>query len=381
MTNPYFPEIHGIFGFGCMRFPKAGDEIDRAQVCQMVDAFLEAGLNYFDTAHGYHSGLSEPTLKACLTSRYPRDRFLLTDKLTDEFFKSEEEIRPFFASQLEACGVDYFDFYLMHAQNIRNFEHFKACRAYETAFALKAEGKIRHVGISFHDTAENLDKILNAYPEIEVVQIQFNYLDDGDPAVDSRRVFETCVKHNKPVIVMEPIKGGTLTNLPEECLALCREADRSPAELALRYAASPEQMCMVLSGMSSLEQVKENVSFMAKAMPLDAAELDAVERIRTHLRSLKLIGCTGCRYCVDGCPMGILIPDMFQALDFRNEKHDWNQDRYYRRVLTVDHGTASACIGCGACEMSCPQNLPIRDYLAQIADRFEPWLKKEEDSD
>ena len=371
MTNPFFPEIHGKFGFGCMRFPKLGDEIDRAQVSQMFDVFLKAGLNYFDTAHGYHSGLSETTVRECLSSRYPRERYLLTDKLTDEFFQCEADVRPLFAAQLEACGVEYFDFYLMHAQNIRNFQHFKACRAYETAFALKAEGKIRHVGISFHDTTENLETILNTYPEIEVVQIQFNYLDDGDIAVDSRRVYETCVRHGKPVIIMEPVKGGTLTKLPEECLAFCRAVGRSPAELALRYAAAPAQVCMVLSGMSTLEQVEENVGFMAEPQPLNEAEQAAVEQIRTHLRSLKLIGCTGCRYCVDGCPMGILIPDMFHALDFRREHHDWNEDRYYRKVLTAEHGKASDCVGCGACEMSCPQNLPIREYLAQIAARYE----------
>lgn len=371
MTNPFFPEIRGKFGFGCMRFPKLGDEIDRAQVSQMFDVFLKAGLNYFDTAHGYHSGLSETTLRECLTSRYPRDRYLLTNKLTDAYFRSEADVRPLFESQLEACGVDYFDFYLMHAQNIRNFRHFQACRAYETAFALKAEGKIRHVGISFHDTAENLETILNTYPEIEAVQIQFNYLDDGDLAVDSRRVYETCVRHGKPVIIMEPIKGGTLTNLPEEAMAFCRAVDRSPAELALRYAAAPEQVCMVLSGMSSLEQMEENLRFMAEPQPLNEAEQTAVEKIRTHLRSLKLIGCTACRYCVDGCPMGILIPDMFHSLDFRTPRHDWNQDRYYRNVLTKEHGKASDCIRCGACEAICPQGLPIRDYLAQIAQRFE----------
>lgn len=372
MNNPFFPEIHGKFGFGCMRFPQLGEEIDREQVSRMVDTFLDAGFNYFDTAHGYHSGLSETTLKVCLTSRYPRDRYLLTDKLTGSYFENETDIRPFFESQLAACGVEYFDFYLMHAQNARNFEQFRACRAYETAFALKAEGKIRHVGLSFHDTAEVLEKILTTYPQVEVVQIQFNYLDDGDLAVDSRRVYETCVKHGKPVIIMEPIKGGTLTNLPEECLAYCRELGKSPAELALRYAASPEQVFMVLSGMSALEHVQQNVRFMADALPLSDAELAAVDRIRNHLRSLKLVGCTGCRYCVDGCPMGILIPDMFHSLDFRAEKHDWNQDRYYRNVLTAAHGKASDCVRCGACEGVCPQNLPIRDYLAQIAEKFEP---------
>ena len=371
MTNPFFPEIHGKFGFGCMRLPEVNGEIDLEHFSKMVDCFLEAGLNYFDTAHVYHGGKSEPALKAALTSRHPREAYLLADKLSGSTFETEADIRPLFARQLELLGVEYLDFYLMHAQNARNFEKYKAYRAYETALALKAEGKIRHVGLSFHDTAEVLDRILTEYPQMEFVQIQFNYLDDGDPAVDSRRVYETCVKHNKPVVVMEPIKGGTLVKLPEEDKARYAELGKSPAEMALRYAAGYPQMTMVLSGMSDLDQVRENVSFMAPALPLNEAELAAVEAVRDHLRSMKLIGCTGCRYCVDGCPMGILIPDLFHSLDFRSERHDWNQDRYYRTVLTKDHGKASDCIRCGACEMSCPQNLPIRDYLEQIAERFE----------
>jgi len=372
MTNPFFPEIHGKFGFGCMRLPEVNGEIDLTHFSKMVDCFLEAGLNYFDTAHVYHGGKSEPALKAALTSRHPREAFLLADKLSGSTFETEADIRPLFAKQLDLLGVEYLDFYLMHAQNARNFEKYKACRAYETALALKAEGKIRHVGLSFHDTAEVLDRILTEYPQMEFVQIQFNYLDDGDPAVDSRRVYETCVKHNKPVIVMEPIKGGTLVKLPEEDKARYAALGKSPAEMALRYAAGFPQMMMVLSGMSDLDQVRENVSFMAPALPLNETELAAVEAVRDHLRSMKLIGCTGCRYCVDGCPMGILIPDLFHSLDFRAERHDWNQDRYYRTVLTKDHGKASDCIQCGACEMSCPQNLPIRDYLVQIAEKFEP---------
>lgn len=175
------------FGFGCMRFPMNGTEVDIPQTIQMVDEFLDAGFNYFDTAHGYLQGKSETALKECLTSRYPREQYILTDKLTDFFFKKEEDIRPFFESQLEACGVDYFDFYLMHAQNAENFKFFKSCRAYETAFALKEEGKIRHVGISFHDKAEVLEQILREYPQIETVQIQFNYVDYEDPAVEGRK--------------------------------------------------------------------------------------------------------------------------------------------------------------------------------------------------
>ena len=202
------------FGFGAMRLPMKGSEVDLDQTRQMVDTFLAEGFNYFDTAHGYIQGKSETALKACLTSRYPRDQYILTNKLTGGFFKSEEEIRPLFAQQLAACGVDYFDFYLMHAQNANEFQKFKACRAYETAFALKAEGKVRHVGISFHDTADVLEQILTEYPQIEVVQIQFNYVDYDDPAVQSRKCYEVCRKHNKPVLVMEPVKGGNLVNLP-----------------------------------------------------------------------------------------------------------------------------------------------------------------------
>ena len=223
MTNRFFPEIKGRFGFGCMRLPMCGEEVDLPQFCAMTDAFLDAGFNYFDTAHGYIRGLSETAIRAGLSSRHPRESFVLTDKLTANYFKSEADIRPFFESQLEACGVDYFDFYLMHAQGRDVYPHFQACRAYETALALKEEGKIRHLGISFHDKPEVLDRILCDHPEVEVVQMQFNYLDYEDPAVESRRVYETAVRHGKPVIVMEPVKGGALTQLPEKAQAVFDE--------------------------------------------------------------------------------------------------------------------------------------------------------------
>ena len=212
--------IKGILGFGGMRLPMKDGEVVIDEMNRMVDAFLEAGFNYFDTAHGYLQGQSELALRECLARRYPRDRFVLTDKLTECFFKSQADIRPLFEAQLQACGVEYFDFYLMHAQGLTNYDHFKACQAYETAFALKAEGKIRHVGISFHDRAEVLEQILTDYPYIEVVQLQFNYLDYDDPAVQSRRCYEVCCRHNKPVLVMEPAKGGSLVNLPPDARAV-----------------------------------------------------------------------------------------------------------------------------------------------------------------
>ena len=211
--------IEGIgknFGFGCMRLPMQGEEVDKEQFCRMIDLFLSEGFCYFDTAHGYLQGKSELAIRECLAARYPRERYILTDKLTAPYFKKKEDIRPFFESQLAACGVEYFDFYLMHAQSKDVFEHFKRCQAYEEALALKEEGKIKHFGISFHDKAEVLEQILKEYPQIEVVQIQFNYVDYEDPAVQSRRCYEVCRKYGKPVIVMEPVKGGNLVNLPEE---------------------------------------------------------------------------------------------------------------------------------------------------------------------
>ena len=253
-------KIKKNFGFGFMRLPMKDGEIDTEETKRMVDAFLDAGFNYFDTAHGYHKEKSEIALRECLTSRYPRESYVLADKLTENYFKTEADIRPILEEQLAACGVEYFDFYLMHSQCALNYPHFKACRAYETAFALKAEGKVRHVGISFHDRAEVLEQILTEYPEIEVVQIQFNYLDYDDPAVQSRKCYEVCVKHGKPVIVMEPVKGGNLVNLPEEAKDVLDELHGgSPASYALRFAAGFPGMMMVLSGMSSMEQMRDNL--------------------------------------------------------------------------------------------------------------------------
>ncbi len=360
------------FGFGAMRLPMKDGDVDISQTCQMVDAFLENGFNYFDTAHGYLGGKSELALKDCLTSRHPRENYILTNKLTNFFFKKEEDIRPFFASQLEACGVDYFDFYLMHAQGAENFAYFKKCRAYETALELKAEGKIRHFGISFHDKASVLERILTEYPQIEVVQIQFNYVDYDDPAVESRKCYEVCRKFGKPVIVMEPVKGGNLVNLPENAMAVLNELHGgSPASYAIRFAAGFEGILMVLSGMSSLEQMQDNISYMKNFHPLDERELAAVHKVHEIFRSMNLIPCTACRYCVDGCPQKISIPDLFAVMNTKQIYHDWNADYYYNQVHTKQGGKASDCIRCGKCEKACPQHLHIRDLLVDVAKEFE----------
>ena len=359
------------FGFGAMRLPMKDGEVDLEQTKKMVDLFLESGFNYFDTAHGYLSEKSEPALKECLTSRYPRDKYILTDKLTANYFNREEDIRPFFESQLAACGVDYFDFYLMHAQGAGNFPKFKSCRAYETAFDLKKEGKIRHVGISFHDRAVVLEQILTEYPEVEVVQLQFNYLDYEDPAVESRKCYEVCRRHGKPVIVMEPVKGGTLANLPSEAAAVLEELHGgSPASYAIRFAAGFEGIMMVLSGMSSMEQMEDNLSYMKEFKPLSDTERAAVEKVQAIFRGMGTIPCTACRYCVDGCPMKISIPDLFACMNTKMIHKNWNADFYYG-VHTREGGKASACIKCGKCEQVCPQHLHIRDLLVEVAGEFE----------
>ena len=370
-NNPFFPEISERFGFGCMRLPMKDEEVDIEQVKQMTDRFLERGFNYFDTAHGYIGGKSETALREALTSRYPRERYILTDKLTASYFEKEEDIRPFFESQLRACGVDYFDFYLMHAQSARNFGKFQSCRAYETAFALKAEGKIRHVGISFHDSPEVLEQILCRYPEIELVQIQFNYFDYEDPAVQSRAVYEVCCKYGKPVVVMEPVKGGSLVRLPEEAGLILDELGGSYASYALRFAEGFEQVCMVLSGMSDMAQMEDNLNTMRPFRPLDERERDAIDRVNEALRHRRLIQCTSCRYCVDGCPMHIRIPDVFSCYNSKGLHRGWNAAFYYNEVCTAKNGKASDCIGCGQCESVCPQHLPIRELLKDVAAIFE----------
>ena len=383
MGNRAFRENKKHLAFGMMRLPMIDGKIDNEQVCRMVDRFLEMGFNYFDTAHGYHDGLSEIAVRECLTSRHDRSEYVLTDKLTDEYFKSEEDIRPLIDLQLETCGVEYFDFLLMHAQNAKNFEFFKQCRAYETAFDLKAEGKVRHVGLSFHDKAEVLDRILTEYPDVEIVQIQFNYLDYESVSVESRKVYEVCRRHNKPVLVMEPVRGGNLVNLPEAAQKIFDDlrdetgSDCSNAGYALRFAAGFDGMEMVLSGMSNMEQMEDNLKTFSCCdgdfAPLTDKEREAVGKVADVFGSLGAIPCTKCRYCIEEkhCPMEIKIPSLFSC--YNNQVLFGKNNPWETYEFIIEHGSGKPgdCIECGMCEAVCPQHLEIRDLLKKVAEKFE----------
>ena len=359
-------------GFGLMRLPMRGDQVDMEELTKMVDLFLERGFNYFDTAHGYVGGKSETAIREALTSRVPRERYILTDKLSTHHFTKAEEIRPLFESQLEACGVEYFDFYLMHAQDANIYAKYQRLGAYEIAYGFKAEGKIKHFGISFHDRAEVLEKILTEHPEVEVVQMQFNYADYEDPSVESRKVYEVAQKHGKPVIVMEPIKGGSLLALPDAAQKIYDDlGGGSNASYALRFAAGFENIMMVLSGMSRLADMEENTATMGDFQPLSDRELDAVKRVVAIFKEQDMIPCTACRYCMEECPKGIRIPDLFALLNAKRVFHNWNTDYYYNNIHTGPGTKASDCLKCGKCERICPQHLPIRDLLVEVAGEFE----------
>lgn len=366
-----FEEIKGNLGFGCMRLPMKDDEVDYTEFSKMIDSFLENGFNYFDTAHMYVNGKSETALRDCLAKRHKREEYILTNKLSTPYFNSEEEIIPLFESQLELCGVDYFDFYLMHAQNKSIFEKFKRCRAYETAIELKKQGRIKHFGLSFHDKAEVLEQILTEYPEVEVVQIQFNYVDYEDVSVEGRKCYEVCRKFNKPIIVMEPVKGGALVRLPENALKIFDDLKGgSPASYAIRYAASFEGIFMVLSGMGNMDMITENMGFMKNFKPIDDAEMKAINKVTDIFVKQSLVNCTACKYCISECPQNISIPDLFACLNGKLSRGSQNADYYYEDY-TVSNGKASDCIECGACEEACPQKLEIRKLLKKTARIFE----------
>ena len=367
-------------GFGLMRLPQTDPEdwgsIDIPQMQQMVDYFLEQGFTYFDTAWMYCGGKSEEAVKEVLTSLHPRDSFTLTTKLPAYMLKEEKDREWLFQEQLRRTGAGFFDYYWLHDVNAESIRTFDRLNCWDFIREKKDQGLVRHIGFSFHDSPELLERILTEHPEVEYVQLQLNYLDWDSLGVQSRRCYETATRHGKPVIVMEPVKGGTLAKVPEELERKFKalEPDLSVPSWAIRFAASLENVMVVLSGMSNMEQMADNTGYMKDFRPLNAEEQALMREAAEIINRNITVPCTGCAYCTVNCPMNIAIPKYFSLynLDMQEAKEKfWTpQGGYYER-LTLEHGKASDCIKCGQCEAMCPQHLPIRKLLEDVAAHFE----------
>ena len=361
--------------FGLMRLPLLDENdatsIDIERVKGMVDMFMEQGFNYFDTAAPYHGKHSEIAFREAVVKRYPREAYTVTDKLSLFMIDKAEDIPKFFDDQLERLGVEYMDIYLLHAMDEELDAKAKKFQAFEFAAQKKKEGKIKHIGFSFHDTAEVLDKMLTEHPEVEYVQLQINYLDWEDEKVQSRKCYEVAVKHGKKVLVMEPVKGGALAKVSPSVEKMMRDynPDASPASWAVRFCASLENVVMVLSGMSNEEQIADNTSFMKDFKPLRKEELEILVQAAEIIRNDIAVPCTGCAYCVEDCPQKIAIPDYFKIYNhlkqFQGTSEKWDKQKYAKKA--EERGKASDCIECGLCEGHCPQHLQIRALLKDVA--------------
>ena len=367
-------DVNTKLGFGLMRLPLAEDKsIDFEQVCQMIDKFMEAGGTYFDTAYVYHDGKSESVAKEALVKRYPRESFTLATKLPAWEMKSAEDVQRIFDEQLERTGAGYFDYYLLHSVEKAHLPVYEKYDCFNWILEMKEKGLIKHAGFSFHDTPEMLDEILTKYPKMEFVQLQINYLDWENNIVQSRECYEVALKHNVPVIVMEPVKGGTLAQLPEKAGNMLKEANGevSEASWAMRFCASLDNVKVVLSGMSNMDQMEDNLNTMVDFKALSEDEGAVVKAVADEMLSMPIVQCTGCRYCVPGCPEGILIPDLIRCLNNTRLYGENPNAKNFHKRYTEEGGKASACIECGQCEGVCPQHLKIVEIVKEVAETFE----------
>ena len=368
-------------GFGMMRLPQLDPQdpskVDVEQVKQMVDLFMSRGFTYFDTAIMYNAFASQRVVKEALVDRYPRESFSLATKLHNGFFDTLEGRDKVFNEQLEQTGAGYFDYYLLHGIEASSLPKYEQLDCFNWLLDKKARGLVKHAGLSFHDTPELLDDILTRHPEMEFVQLQINYLDWESEWIQSRRVYETAVRHGKPVIVMEPVKGGTLAKVPEaaERLLKARDPEMSVASWGIRFAASLDHVMLVLSGMSSLAQMEDNLSYMDSFKPLNDEDIALTKQVAEIINAQIAVPCTGCAYCTEGCPMRIPIPRYFSLYneDMREdmEHKGWTINFTNYDNLAARFGRASECIACGQCESVCPQHLPIIDTLKDVSRHFE----------
>ncbi len=367
----YTLEGIGKLGFGLMRLPKNDDVIDIEQTKQMVDMFLDAGFTYFDTAWAYKG--SEDAIRQALVERHPRESYQLATKCAAWIdCKTRDDAIAQFETSLERTGAGYFDFYLLHNLGEHRTEKFNEFGLWDWILEQEAAGKIKHAGFSFHSTPEELDELLTAHPEMEFVQLQINYADWENPSVQSRGCYEVARAHNKPVVIMEPVKGGMLANPPESVARVLKEAEpeSSAASWAIRFAASLPGVITVLSGMSNVEQMADNLSYMKDFTGLTEAEQATLDRAREELAKIPLIPCTACNYCAKVCPMGVGISGTFMAMNMLTLYGDLKKAQDEEKWLVTEHDRkrATSCIKCSACEQACPQHIKIRDELVRCAE-------------
>lgn len=366
-------------GFGTMRLPRLDADdpasIDIEQFKKMVDMFIDRGFTYFDTAYPYHQEKSEEAVKEALVKRFPRESFYLADKMPILRVTKTEDYQTFFDEQRRRCGVDYFDYYLLHNLGRDRYVNTEKFGGFPFIAKLKKDGYVKNIGFSFHDDAETLDRILTDHPEVDFVQLQINYLDWNSIAIQSGACYEVAKKHGKKVTVMEPVKGGALVNLPQHALDKFKEfygdseSVLTPASLAIRYAASLDNVQMVLSGMSDISQLQNNTAYMRDFEPLNEAEYKLIDEITKILNSSGTIQCTSCRYCMEVCPGNINIPEYFGL--YNMHAVTGNKSNMYYERFSMNHGKASECIKCGKCEKNCPQHINIREKLEDFAALYE----------
>lgn len=362
-------------GFGLMRLPTLEDSsINLPLFCDMVDSFIKNGFTYFDTAYMYHNGTSESAVREALVNRYPRESYTLATKLPIWMVEGgKEALTPFFNRQREKTGVEYFDYYLLHAIDNENIAKYDEHDCWNWALEMKEKGFIRHLGFSFHGTAELLDELLTKHPEFEFVQLQINYLDWDDEKIQSGKCYAVAEKHNMPVIVMEPVKGGTLANLPENASAIFKNYDSnaSAPSWALRFCLSLKNVCMILSGMSVPEQLNDNMQTFLANKPLSPAEADAVKSATAAILEIPVVPCTACGYCESECPQKLAIPKIISCVNSvkRYSKTAATDAKYAE--CTNGTNTASQCLACGGCESVCPQHIKISEVMREAAEIFD----------
>lgn len=367
MAEKYLGESIGKLGFGFMRLPKIGSDFDYKTINAMVDAYLDAGFTYFDTAYAYPG--SEEAMRETLVKRHPRDKYTIATKLPMFLLKEPADMLRTFEESLSRLGTDYIDFYLLHGLSAESNARAEELGAWEFARKLHAEGRVRHYGFSFHDTADKLDEILTNHPDAEFVQLQINYLDWENDEIQSRLVYETARKHNMPVVIMEPVKGGLLASEDSPITTVFKKAapDKSNASWAVRFAASLDGVITMLSGMNTMAQLRDNIETVKNLEPLSAMETAVVKEAVELLNNTPRVPCTACKYCVEDCPQHINIPDLFEVYNMYLVHNSTANSDYPYMVATRDHGKPSDCIACRVCESHCPQHIAIADHMSDMA--------------